>query len=145
MKSVSLGKLLISLVALYAAFGSYVFDWNDTHIYNPLWPPHAKFHNAQTMLLGTCLGLLALWVVWGANFGALARLRLSAILASLYWLTQAGAATFPGTALVDPQFAHPGQLPAQLIVDVVMLGLLVVAYPLELRRLHRAGPGSLAG
>jgi hypothetical protein len=32
-----------------SAVGSYVFDWNDTHIYNLEWTAHAKFHNAQTM------------------------------------------------------------------------------------------------
>jgi hypothetical protein len=25
---------------------------------NPAWPPHAKFHNAQTILLGLGLGIL---------------------------------------------------------------------------------------
>lgn len=137
MRPFSFGKLLVSLVAFYAAFGSYIFDWNDTHIYNPLWPPHAKFHNAQTMLLGTCLGLLALGVLWQANFEAVARLQLASTLAALYWLTQAGAVLFPGTALVDPQFAHPGQLPAQLIVDMVMLAFLLVGYSLERSRLRR--------
>ena len=139
MKSFSPGKLLISLVALWAAGGSYIFDWNHTHIYNPHWPPHAKFHNAQTMLLGTAIGLLALWVLWAQPAAALQKLRLATILASFYWLTQAGAILFPGTALVDPEFAHPGQLPAQLIVDVVMLGLLALAYALELARLRRSG------
>jgi hypothetical protein len=43
------GKVLISLVAAETAAGPYMFDWNETHIYNPTWPPHAKFHNAQTM------------------------------------------------------------------------------------------------
>jgi hypothetical protein len=134
MKAFSFGKLLLSLVALYAALGSYAFDWNDTHIYNPLWPPHAKFHNAQTMLLGTCLGLLALAVLWQHRVEAGERLRLATLLASFYWLTQAGAALFPGTALVDPQFAHPGQLPAQLLVDVVMVLLALLGYAVERRR-----------
>lgn len=139
MKAFSIGKLLITLVALWAAGGSYIFDWNRTHIYNPNWPPHAKFHNAQTMLLGTAVGLLALWVLWAQATISLNRLRLAAVLASFYWLTQAGSIFFPGTALVDPEFAQPGQLPVQLIVDVVMLAMLAIAYPLESARLKRAG------
>lgn len=55
------------------------------------------------------------------------------MLASLYWLTQMGALLFPGTALIDPEFAHPGQPPAQLIVDGVMLGMLAIAAALETR------------
>ncbi len=138
MKSVSIGKLLLTLVALWAAAGSYLFDWNRTHIFNPRWPPHAKFHNAQTMLLGTAIGLLALWVLWAQATTSLNRLRLAAVLASFYWLTQAGSILFPGTALVDPEFARPGQLPVQLLVDVAMLSLIAVGYWLELARLKRA-------
>lgn len=33
------------------------------HMKNPAWPPHAKFHNAQTMLLGIGLGILSLVLV----------------------------------------------------------------------------------
>jgi len=132
--SVSTGKILISLVAFWAAFGSYIFDWNHTHIFNPLWPPHAKFHNAQTMLLGTCLGLLSLWILWFKRVEYLYQLRLSVILASLYWVTQTGALLFPGTALINPEFTHPGEPPHQLIVDIIMLAMLTIAYPLELRK-----------
>lgn len=135
MKSLSIGKVLITLVAIWSAFGSYIFDWNKTHIYNPNWPPHAKFHNAQTMLLGTVIGLLALWIIWYDKINTLYKLRMAAILASFYWITQVGATTFPGTALVDPEFSHPGQLPAQLIVDIVMLTMLAIGYYLEVKRL----------
>ena len=30
------------------------------HIKNPNWPPHAKFHNTQTILMGFYLGVLAI-------------------------------------------------------------------------------------
>src|ERR1700743_1483266 len=113
MKSFTIGKLLISLVALFSAFGSYIFDWNKTHLLNPHWPPHAKFHNAQDMLMGTTTGLLALCVLWVQKVDYRNKLGVSIILASLYWITQAGALLFPGTALTDPEFAQPGQAPAQ--------------------------------
>lgn len=138
MKSISFGKVLVTAVAIYSAAGSYAFDWNETHIYNPLWPPHAKFHNAQTMLLGTCIGLISLWVLWILKGDKKTMLQISTVLASIYWLTQAGSLLFPGTALVDPQFSHPGQAPAQLIVDVVMLTLLAIGYPLEVKRLRNS-------
>ena len=135
------GTLLITLVALWAAGGSYIFDWNSTHIYNPQWPPHAKFHNAQTMLLGTCLGLSSLYMLWLNKGDLLSSVRVSAILASLYWLTQAGAILFPGTALTDPEFSHPGEPPHQMIVDVVMLLMLTTGYLFTVRRFKRQQPG----
>jgi hypothetical protein len=135
MNKISIGKALISIVALYAAFGSYFFDWNKTHIFNPDWPPHAKFHNAQDMLLGTATGLLALWVLWLQKTDERNKLILSTVLASLYWITQFGAVFFPGTALADPKFSTPNQLPAQLIVDIVMVAMLTIACLLEREKL----------
>lgn len=137
MKTISTGKILVSLVAVWAAFGSYIFDWNETHIFNPRWPPHAKFHNAQTMLLGTTIGLFALYVLWLKSLTDESKLKIASVLASLYWITQAGAILFPGTALHDPEFSHPGQAPAQLIVDVVMLVMLGIGYGLESRRIRQ--------
>jgi hypothetical protein len=128
------GRVLVSLVSLWAAFGSYFFDWNETHIYNPDWPPHEKFHNAQTMLLGTALGLLALCTLWLARGDDGMRLRFTTAIASFYWFTQIGALGFPGTALFDPQFVRAGQAPEQLIVDVAMLTILGIGYGLESRR-----------
>ena len=133
----SLGRILITLVALWSAGGSYIFDWNQTHIYNPAWPPHAKFHNAQTMLLGTFLGCLSLRMLWVEKLKEKEKIRFSIILASFYWFTQAGATLFPGTALIDPQFSYPGEPPHQLIVDVVMLLLLAIAWPLEMKRIRK--------
>ena len=43
------GKVLLSLVGLFTSTGCYFADWSDTHVFNPKWPPHAKFHNGQTM------------------------------------------------------------------------------------------------
>jgi hypothetical protein len=61
------GKVLISLVAAETAVGPYLVDWNETHIYNPAWPPHAKFHNGQTMSMGAGLAAMTLWQLWRAH------------------------------------------------------------------------------
>jgi hypothetical protein len=37
----------------------YLADSNRTHVSNPEWPPHATFHDAWTVLLGTVLGASA--------------------------------------------------------------------------------------
>ena len=136
MKTISIGKIIITLVCLMTAFGSYAFDWNHTHIFNDKWPPHAKFHNAQTMVLGTLLGLFAIWVVWFRKGDPLANLKLAVTIALFYWIGQIGASLFPGTALLDPEFTHPGQLPAQLIVCVVIFALLGIAFFLEAKKLN---------
>ena len=37
------------------------------HLFNPRWPPHAKFHNAQTMLLGIFFGTLVLVILFATR------------------------------------------------------------------------------
>jgi hypothetical protein len=82
-------------------------------------------------VLGTLLGLFAIWVLWLKSGDRRSNLQLSVLLASFYWIGQVSASLFPGTALLDPEFAQPGQLPAQLIVCIVVFVLLATAYLLE--------------
>jgi hypothetical protein len=133
----AIGRVLITIVAVVSAIGSYFADWNQTHILNPHWPPHAKFHNAQTMLMGTCLGLLSLYVLWIRKADPSDKAKQASVLAGLYWLTQAGAILFPRTALTDPEFRRGSQLPAQLILDAVMFAMLAIGYKLEISRIKR--------
>ena len=126
------GKVLISLSAVGTMVGPYVFDWNETHIHNPTWPPHAKFHNAQTMSMGAGLSLATLYHLWKPGRSC-ASLESAAITASLYFLTQLSAGLYPGTASVDP----PGEDNwPQLRFALPTLGTVLLGYVMER---HRAG------
>lgn len=136
------GKVLISLVALIAGLGAFLADWNATHIYNPDWPPHAKFHNGQTMNFGVLLAAGSLFFLWLRREYGLAQLRLGVTFAALYWVAQVPAILYPGAALYDPE--HAGMFPVvlglqinQLVLDVVFFALLAAGYALERRRLRR--------
>ncbi len=134
MRNLRIGAWMITLVALVNIIGPFLADWNETHIFNPRWTPHAKFHNAQTMLLGVGLGVSALWFVWRRNGDRKSNLLAAVIFAALYYITQAGSITFPGTALFDPEFDPGSSIPGQPILDAVILGLLGIAYNLESRQ-----------
>lgn len=143
LRPVSVGRVIISLIAVMTAVSPYLADWNETHIYNPLWPPHAKFHNGQTMLMGAACGLLALWALWGASGDRLRNLSWGTVFAGLYWLTQSGAILFPGAGFIDRGVSPPmprigGIEVNQVMLDAVLLTLLLGAYVLERRRIERA-------
>ena len=53
-----LGKLLLSTTALITAIAPTLNDWNDTHIFNPRWAPHARFEDPDQPLPRGALGLL---------------------------------------------------------------------------------------
>lgn len=134
----SLGKALIALVAAETAVGPFLADWNETHIYNPTWPPHAKFHNAQTMSLGAGLAAASLWQLsqrHDSQAGARRALDAATLSAALYWLTNIAALTFPGSKAVDP----PGTdwFPQWRFV-APSLALVIAGNALERRRLGAA-------
>ena len=139
MNDPSLGKLLISTVAGFTAAGGFLADYNRTHIFNPRWPPHAKFHDAQTISLAAMLGGLSLWALWRGPFDDRARLRVAIIFGALYWVSQATSLLFPNIALVDPEFetAVPkvfGRPVMQPVLGAILLSLLAAGAVLERRR-----------
>ncbi|GAA4160892.1 hypothetical protein GCM10022217_25680 [Chryseobacterium ginsenosidimutans] len=143
---ISTGKIILSCLGIFTSISPYLADWNITHIYNPAWPPHAKFHNAQTMVLGTFLGILTLYCVWFRNsISAKQKLNEATTLVSLYWLAQLPAILFPGTQLQDPGIYHV-EFPKifgiefnQLTMDItVLLPLILLAYYLEYKTLKTA-------
>jgi hypothetical protein len=106
-------RILLSATAIFGAIGPFGADWNETHIYNPRWPPHAKFHNGQTMSTGVGLGLLTAYFAWRRTHtetmsGAMDNLLIATLLSSLYWVTQLSAIWYPGTDWCDEEFRHLG-------------------------------------
>jgi uncharacterized membrane protein (UPF0182 family) len=132
------GRSWIGVTALFTLVTPLVADWNETHIYNPAWPPHAKFHNAQTMIMGVLLGALSLYFLLTSGRDRL-RVRVAALLAGLYWAALAPSILVPGTAFVDPEFGgyrplYLGPIPFnQSVLSLVVLGLLVAATAAVLR------------
>jgi len=55
MNRVLAGRSLLTANAVVVMLGGFIADMGKTHMRNPRWPPHAKFHNAQTIGLGALL------------------------------------------------------------------------------------------
>jgi hypothetical protein len=110
---------------------------SHTHIQNPAWPPHAKFHNGQTMSLGVLLGLLSIYYTWRPSASIAARkdsMTTATLLASLYWIAGLSAILYPGTAWVDAEFVPllEGKRDPQKTVFSGMLGAAVIGWGLEM-------------
>lgn len=137
LKDLPVGKLLMSAAALGTTIGPFVADFNETHIFNEKWMPHAKFHTAQTMSMGVALGLATLYNLWGPGTRR-SRIALDSavVTASIYHVSQLTAGLYPGTATVDP----PGKDNwPQLWTTLPVLGLVGLGYVLERRRVARPG------
>jgi hypothetical protein len=133
-------KWILVVVALYN-FGGLVADGivpstARQHLWNPAWPPHAKFHNGQTMLMGVILGALALVLLFAFRTTP-SSLLLAAAFASVYFIAMALAPLLPGTAWSDPEFRDgvklrfglaPQQLLSYALCGLVAVAVALVAY-----------------
>ena len=129
-------RWLVAIVA-FLNFGGLVVDafipfTAKQHLYNPAWPPHAKFHNCQTMLLGVGLGLVTFFILFVWTPLTLPMFYLAAAISSLYFVSMLFIVPlFPQTAWHDPEFME--QTPRllgvyfQKMVSMILCSILVIA------------------
>lgn len=78
------GKILLTFLAVFTAVSPYLADWKTSHIYNPDWPPHAKFYNAQTVTLAVLMAAMAIFFIWRSKHGTVANLPAAVSFVALY-------------------------------------------------------------
>ena len=140
-KTLSAPRALAVLVAVITVFGALLADFvipagAAQHLRNDAWPPHAKFHDAQYIVMSILLGVLALTLLLRRDGGTRSRLWTACAILATPWLGLLAAMLFPGTAVHDPEFAdttiiglHP-----QVLLAVILLAVLVTAVALSTRR-----------
>lgn len=123
-------RIVVGVVAVITAVGALLADvvipdLAAQHAFNDAWPPHAKFHDAQYVVMSILLGVLGLALV------ARGRVLWAAGLLSTPWLGMLGALLFPGTATYDPEFADDTVfvlgLHGQVFLALVLLVALLAA------------------
>ncbi|TGX49121.1 acetyltransferase [Sphingomonas gei] len=125
------GRCLLTLNAVGIAIGGFVADMNATHIYNPHWPPHAKFHDGQTMAFGVFLSLATLFFTWRRAGDRQTNVLAAALFGGVLYWAQAAANLFPGVTWIDPEFLKAGEsltdFPPQLYIDLGMSAVIILA------------------
>ena len=122
-------RLIFTVIGVTLPVAAHAADMNHTHIYNPRWPPHAKFHNGQTLSMSVLLGGLTTLLAWWPSNNVPAMLAAAAGAASLYFISQSTAILYPNTAYFDPEFKPQTVrgVPLAVVIDVLYLSAVVVA------------------
>lgn len=101
--------------------------FTPTHLFNPAWPPHARFHNAMQAWT-----LLLVSVV---SFAGLLRGRydVAAIAPATFWPGLWLSLPVPGTTVYATDAAAEGGIPINLVIAALWLALTALGYRLATR------------
>jgi len=57
-------RIFYAILAILMALFSHLADYNASHLFNPIWPAHEKFHDGMTLSLSIMLGLMTILFAW---------------------------------------------------------------------------------
>lgn len=125
-----LGRCLITVALLATFLGPMVADWNTTHVFNPEWPPHARFHDVAGLTMTTGVSLVGLWLLWRRSADVVAHLTAATAVPVLGFLSLLVPMLISGTGVED----HSGETPRILgfalgpFLACVFAGVAVIGY-----------------
>ncbi|MEL6934647.1 MAG: DUF6640 family protein [Pseudomonadota bacterium] len=93
-------KITVSAATLFYGFVPAIADLNDTHLFNPLWSSHARFHGAWFLAFAAGVALIALYLTWWRD-DVVVPIFLGLMFALGFWVATVFGPDYGG-ALVDP-------------------------------------------
>ncbi len=101
-----IARVLVSICAAFLGLVPPIVDFSETHLLNPLWIGHARFHTMWLLATNAAVALIAITVLWRELMGSLRSSVLlgaslvAAILGGFFFATATQSA-YDG-ALTDP-------------------------------------------
>jgi hypothetical protein len=78
-----LGKWLMTIgIGVFTVIPPIVDILTPTHIFNPNWVPHARFHTMWAIISASSIGALALWFLWRGPAQASVRTHIAGAIGS---------------------------------------------------------------
>ncbi|WP_377273091.1 DUF6640 family protein [Peterkaempfera sp. SMS 1(5)a] len=126
------GRLLVTAAVVGSGVGHALADVNRTHVFNPRWTPHARFHTVSATATDVGWSIVSLWLLQrrGTRAEEELALKIAALYPILSYMPFFVAAAVPGSATED----QPGEIPriagvpANLFAAGVMSGLSALGY-----------------
>jgi hypothetical protein len=128
-------KIIISITAVATSVVPTIADVNHTHLFNPLWAPHARFHGTVFLLVNVISGLTSLSLLWGRHEARDSRLAVTfaAFLPALCWGPFVPAALLPGTS-IWPDGTEPfAPVNPNMVLAVVLFAMAILGVVLDRR------------
>jgi hypothetical protein len=135
------GRVLLTAADEGTIVGPLAADWNDSHIFNPLWPSHARFHGIVALGTATALAAYGVWRLWAPSPDQGAGRDLAAAVPLAYWGSFFPAALVKGSGVEDPPhlLARVAGLPINMAVATTISAVTLGGWLLD-RRLRPGLP-----
>jgi len=133
---------LLSAIAIETGVGSFIADFSSTHVFNPHWNPHSRFHAAVGVLVSAGLMVLSLVCTWRRSGDVRFNVQMGACLAALFMGSFIPAGALPGSGYEEPGLPRPmlfGVMAPQLFMAIVSMIVVLAGYLLA-----RPGPATPA-
>jgi hypothetical protein len=104
------GRIVLSIPLAAGVIAFIAFQWDTTHVFNPKWHPHARFHAVQLGLFFIALSGIGLWLIWGSAISPATAAWLAAAVPLVFWGGEFAALLVPGTD-PSPDPANPNTFP----------------------------------
>jgi len=133
------GKALLTFAIAAFPIGGILADWNKTHLFNPAWHPHAKYHGLSMLLIVICVSAISIWLLWRRSLESEVGIRVGALISLTLWTPFLYAVHLvPGASLWVGDPATPVPYPdvvgitlyPQVVLAVVFLMLTAGGYGL---------------
>lgn len=127
-----IGRVLLSTVVVSTTAVSGIVDWNESHVFNPEWVAHARFHDVMLLVTLTGIMLVSLWLIWRDSLEPGVGIRVATLLQVFFWGSFYIAVWIPGAspaAFVNespPQVAGLSLYP-NMVVAVICIVLAILA------------------
>lgn len=104
------GRVVLAVPLALGIVAFIAYQWNTTHVFNPKWHPHARFHAVQLGLFFITLSGIGFWLLWGSGISPRTAAWLAAAVPFVFWSGEFVALLVPGTD-PSPDPDHPNTFP----------------------------------
>ena len=92
-------KIAVTAITIFYGLVPAIADLNETHLFNPLWSEHARFHGAWFLAFAAGIALIALYLIW-VHDDVFLPIAFGLIFVAGFWVATVFGPTYGG-ALVD--------------------------------------------